>query len=149
MNVRKEIFPACGLYCGVCGVYRATIDNNTRLKEKFAAAYGVTAEQISCAGCNSDNVFVYCRSCPVKSCAAEKKLQSCSQCNDYPCGHIENFPVPEGKKNILKAIPRMREIGIERWVAEEEGKYVCAQCGAKLFRGARRCSACKTDFAGD
>ena len=43
----------------------------------------------------------------------------------------------------MRAIPRWREIGTEAWVAEEEQRYLCPGCGAKLFRGAKRCRECK------
>ena len=49
----------CGLYCGVCGVYIASGDNNQKLKDKLANAYGVTPEQIVFKGCLSNERFVY------------------------------------------------------------------------------------------
>ena len=45
---------------------------------------------------------------------------------------------------ILRAIPYWREHGTEKWIADEEARYVCPECGNKLFRGAQRCNQCKT-----
>jgi len=40
-----KLVAPCGMYCGVCGVYTANRDNNQKLKDKLANAYGVTPEQ--------------------------------------------------------------------------------------------------------
>jgi len=45
---------------------------------------------------------------------------------------------------MMRAIPQWREMGTEKWVAAEEARYQCPQCGLKLFRGAKRCRECKT-----
>jgi predicted RNA-binding Zn-ribbon protein involved in translation (DUF1610 family) len=73
----------------------------------------------------------------------EKSYEGCHQCDDFPCNMIEDFPQPVGKKVILRAIPSWRELGTEKWVEEEEKRYLCPNCGYKLFRGANRCRNCK------
>lgn len=55
---------------------------------------------------------------------------------------IEKFPIPVGKIVILRAIPRWKEVGTERWVKEEEERYHCPKCDNPLFRGAKRCNKC-------
>jgi predicted RNA-binding Zn-ribbon protein involved in translation (DUF1610 family) len=50
--------------------------------------------------------------------------------------------MPVGKKVMLRAIPQWREWGTEKWVGEEEKRYVCPSCGYQLFRGAKRCRNC-------
>jgi methionyl-tRNA synthetase len=48
-----------------------------------------------------------------------------------------------GKKVILRAIPHWREVGTEKWVADEEARYVCPGCGNRVFRGAVKCNRCQ------
>lgn len=145
MEIKKEMVPPCGLYCGVCGIMYATRDDNPKLRERLAPVYGLKPEEIYCEGClaEDDKVFFYCRVCPIKSCTQEKGYEGCHQCDDFPCEHIENFPIPVGKKVIMRAVPRWREMGTEAWVEEEEKRYVCPHCGARLFRGAQRCRECR------
>jgi len=137
MENKKKLAAPCGLYCGVCGVYIAHRDNNIKFKERLTTVYGVSVDDINCEGCLSDELFVYCETCPIRSCAIEKGIEGCHQCNDFPCKFIEDFPIPVGKKVILRAIPTWRELGTERWMEEEEKRYHCPYCGYKLFRGAK------------
>lgn len=55
---------------------------------------------------------------------------------------IERFPIPVGKKVIMKTVPKWKELGTEKWVEEVEQQYHCPDCGNPLFRGTRRCNKC-------
>lgn len=142
MDDKKDWLASCGLYCGVCGIMIADRDNNRKFKEKLSAVYGVAPEMLHCRGCLSDDVFDYCKVCAIRSCVREKGLEGCRQCDEFPCGRIDNFPVPIGRKVMLRAIPQWRELGTEAWVAAEEARYHCPHCGQELFRGAKRCRRC-------
>lgn len=149
MKINKEWLSPCGLYCGVCAILIADRDNNAKFKEKLASIYKVPVEDLSCDGCKSNKVFKYCRVCPIKSCTTKKNYEGCHQCDDFPCEHINNFIMPVGKKVMLRAIPRWREIGTENWIAEEEQRYACPHCGYALFRGAKRCRNCSEEVSID
>jgi len=125
-------------------VYIAHRDGNEKFKERLGPVYGVTPEEIRCKGCKSDEPFGFCKTCPIKACATEKEFESCHQCDEFPCTLIDNFPLPVGKKVIMRAIPEWRAMGTEAWVAAEEERYHCPECGNALFRGAQRCRSCKT-----
>ncbi|MFC1847986.1 DUF3795 domain-containing protein [Chloroflexota bacterium] len=142
MANKKELAAPCGMYCGVCGIYIADRDNNLKFKERLTQVYNVGVDDIKCKGCLSDEPFASC-GCSIKACTAEKGIEGCHQCDDFPCGYIDDFPLPAGKKVILRAIPTWRELGTERWMEEEEKRYHCPHCGYKLFRGAKRCRNCK------
>jgi hypothetical protein len=147
--MNHELLAPCGLYCGVCGVYLAGRDQNQKLKEKLANAYGVTPEQIACRGCLSNEKFVFCQTCSIRKCVLEKEYEGCHQCADFPCGFINDFPVPVGKKVILRSVPERRKLGSEKWVEAEEDRYRCPHCSNQLFRGAKRCGNCKEPVALD
>jgi len=131
------------MYCGVCGIYMASRDNNQKLKEKLANAYVVTSEQIACKGCLSNEIFVYCETCEIRTCVIEKNYKGCHQCKEFPCQRVNDFPVPVGKKVILRSVPARKKLGTEKWAREEEKRYRCPHCNGQLFRGARRCGSCK------
>jgi hypothetical protein len=140
---REDLLAPCGLYCGVCAILMASRDNNEKFKEKLAPVYGVSPDEIACSGCLSDQRFKYCEVCPIRSCAQEKSYEGCHECDSWPCDLIDNFPVPVGKKVILRAVPAWKELGTEKWVEQEIDRYHCPHCGEELFRGAKRCRSCK------
>lgn len=143
----KELISPCGLYCGVCGIHKAGVDNDEPLKEKLAKLYGVDSPaKIQCAGCRSEEPFFFCRVCTIKSCAEEKNFEGCYECESFPCEKIQGFPFAEAKQNMLRAVPRWRELGTEAWVKEEEDRFRCKSCGTDSFRGARKCRQCGTLF---
>jgi len=153
MEIDPGFLAPCGLYCGVCGVYYATRDKNDKFLDKLLKMYQsnvpeqleeVTIEDLKCDGCMSDRVSVFCRVCAIKSCNKERGYVGCHECDDFPCSHIESFPMPVGKKVITRAIPYWREHGTEKWVRDEESRYRCPECDHQLFRGAKRCNKCKT-----
>ncbi|MHA1489170.1 MAG: DUF3795 domain-containing protein [Promethearchaeota archaeon] len=147
VEIKKELLAPCGLYCGVCSIYIAHRDNNVKFKQALLPIYKAFAknvDDIACTGCLSDGiVFPVCRSCSIKKCCQNKQIEGCHQCDDFPCKFINNFPIPVGKKVILRAIPMWRKLGTEKWVEEEEKRYHCPECGNPLFRGAKRCNNCK------
>jgi len=148
-DINKALLAPCGLYCGVCAIHIADRDNNLKFKEILVDVYkpfSKIADDIKCKGClseNPDDIFGYCKICPIRDCVKSKGFESCYQCDDFPCKLIDKFPIPVGKKVILRAIPRWKELGTEKWVEEEEKRYHCPECGNPLFRGAKRCNKCK------
>lgn len=158
MKINPNFASPCGLYCGVCAIYIAHRDNNQKFKERLANLYrgGVpgkgtlpnsetlSAEDIRCKGCLSDDLFMHCNQCEIRDCSKKKGYEGCHQCAEFPCRHIDNFPMAVGKKVILRAVPYRREFGTEKWIQDEEARYVCPGCGNRVFRGAVQCNHCKT-----
>lgn len=158
MKINPELASPCGLYCGVCAVYIADRDNNKKFKERLVALYqggvpgkgtlpnseNLTIDDMQCKGCMSDVRFLHCRQCEIRACTQQKEYTGCHECNEFPCGHIDNFPMAVGKKVMLRAVPYRREVGTEKWIAEEEARYFCPECGNKVFRGVVKCNRCKT-----
>jgi len=157
MKVNPDFVSPCGLYCGVCAIYIAHRDHNQKFKERLVDVYqgkirgkgnlpnseNFSIKDIQCCGCLSDELFMHCRQCKIRDCTKEKGYTGCHECDEFPCQHIENFPMAVGKKVILRAIPYWREVGTEKWIQDEEARYICPNCGNKVFRGVVTCNRCK------
>ena len=147
VEVKKELLSPCGLWCGVCSIYIAHKNNNLKFKEKLLPIYKAFAkdlDDIACTGCLSEGtVFPVCQVCAIKKCCKDKKIDGCYQCEEFPCKYIDNFPIPVGKKVILRSVPFWRQHGTEKYVEAEMERYHCPECGNQLFRGAIRCNKCK------
>lgn len=160
MTIIQAFIAPCGLYCGVCAIYIAHRDNNFKFKERLVNLYKgnvagkgtlpnsekLTVDDIRCGGCMSDDLFMHCRHCEIRDCTQEKGYTGCHECDEFPCRHIETFPMTIGKKVILRAIPYWREVGTEKWIEDEEARYACPECGNKVFRGVVKCNQCKVDL---
>ena len=116
------------------GLYKGALQGSEQL----------TAEDMKCRGCLSDERFMHCSNCDIRACVKKKDYSGCHRCDEFPCRYIEDIPMAVGKKVIMRAIPYRREVGTEKWIQDEEARYICPDCGNKVFRGAVKCNQCKT-----
>ncbi len=155
----RDLMAPCGLYCGTCGVYIATRDDNEKFKTVMGKLYGTKPEETTCKGCMQpeppENLYCYCKMCKIRDCVKSKGFYSCHQCEEWPCSEIENFGLATGVQVMKRTIPIWREKvaeygdekGSEEWARSECVRYHCSSCGYPVFRGARRCRSCKKDIA--
>jgi hypothetical protein len=79
-----------------------------------------------------DNECPLCRGgcgdpgCKIRICAREKNQEICVYCDEYPCTHFENlirqYPA------LLGDGKRLKELGIDAWIAEQEQRYERGYC---------------------
>jgi hypothetical protein len=151
-KVNPEHIAPCGLYCGVCNINHATQENDLRYLARLARIYArrfpelasVPPAELLCDGCLSARRFPFCQECSIRECTQQKGYQGCHECLDFPCALIDGFPMPTGRKVMLRAFPYWRTHGTEQWILAEEKRYRCPECGQKLFRGVTQCQHCKS-----
>jgi len=138
----------CGLYCGLCAQHTRIPELSEQLrgameKEDYMQwSQGIpnfkefwTFLNMLC----SSNKKSYCRKencgpplCSIRKCAGEKKLEVCVFCTEYPCGRI--LGLAKSYPTLLADGKRMKEIGIEKWIREQEERrktgfaYVDIRC---------------------
>jgi hypothetical protein len=150
----KDLMAPCGLYCGVCGVYIATRDNNEKFRSVMGNLYGTPPGETACTGCmqldSKGTLYGYCKLCDIRDCVRAKEYYSCHQCDQWPCDRIQNFGLATGRRVMARTVPVWREnvqaLGDEEgsvaWARVECQRYHCPHCDKPLFRGAQRCRAC-------
>jgi hypothetical protein len=142
----------CGLYCGVCRIYQATQEDDLVYLKRLGKIYArqfpqittISAEDLQCDGCLSARRFPSCRVCSIRDCVRLKGIEGCHACADFPCKHVEEFPIPAGKMAISRAVPYRRAHGTQAWIRSETERYQCPVCGERLYRGVKQCPACRS-----
>lgn len=107
-GIMKNRITYCGVDCGTCPAYEATMKDDWFARRELAAQwttpnYPVMAEEINCFGCQSEGeqIFIFCRECEMRLCGMKREVQTCAECRDYPCQIIERAPV-EVKERLEK-----------------------------------------------
>lgn len=124
----------CGLYCGLCA-HRNRIPQSAALlrdamhKEgydnwskdlpqfsefwKFLNDLAESESRCSCRAGQCGPPF-----CGIRKCAAKKGVDACPFCDEYPCRKI--LGIAKGYVTMLADGQRMKTIGIDAWIQEQE-----------------------------
>lgn len=113
----KEILTRCGYRCDLCLAYKETIEKDDRrvfLSDTWDKIYGfrIPAEQIFCEGCMTTGTpKLIDNNCPVRLCVIKRKLDNCSQCEEYPCEIFNQ------RKVCYEDFTKNKEVADEEYVA--------------------------------
>lgn len=138
----------CGLYCGLCsqrnripqraGALRDSMHKEAwdlwgqeipKFREFWSFLNGLAESEsrCSCRGGQCGPPF-----CGIRKCAPQKGVDVCPFCDDYPCERI--LGLAKGYVTMLADGKRMKEIGLEAWIQEQEERrktgfsYVDIRC---------------------
>ena len=140
----SKLLAPCGVYCGVCPYLIAYKNNDDRLKQKLAKSIGIKPEKIICEGCNSDLTIFFCRVCKIKECVQNKSIQSCANCEEFPCDLIERFPYKEFFKKVKWDVNYQMKFGKEQWISKTIELNTCPTCQTLQHWRAKICKSCGT-----
>jgi hypothetical protein len=124
----KRLAAVCGLYCEACTLFIATKEDPTRLKG-WADRYQLSEEAVKCYGCRSDKRGPYCQTCKMSACAAERGIDFCVECDEYPCGDLKKFQSERPHRiELWDNLGQIRTAGYEQWLKNIRKHYTCPQC---------------------
>lgn len=124
----------CGLYCGLCAQggripKQAAALRDTMRREgyeywgaeipgfrefwRFLDHLADSGPRCSCREGVCGPPF-----CAIRTCAPAKGVEVCAFCDEYPCRRI--LGIAKGYVTLLADGARMREIGLARWIEEQE-----------------------------
>lgn len=126
----KRLAAVCGLFCPSCTVYIGAHENPERL-EGLASRTGQPVDKLQCNGCRSEKRSYYCKNlCTMYKCAAERGIDFCGQCAEYPCNELKAFQAAMPHRlELWKSQERIKEVGYEQWYKEMARHYSCPACG--------------------
>jgi hypothetical protein len=65
------------------------------------------------------------------SCAAEKGVSFCSECDQYPCGELKEFQSQAPHRlELWESLDMAKDEGLEAWFDAMHSRYACPGCGA-------------------
>ncbi|MEM3458845.1 MAG: DUF3795 domain-containing protein [Candidatus Bathyarchaeia archaeon] len=125
----------CGLNCAKCDIRRAG-RGDEKLRNEILEWFRrernkiLKPEQIRCEGCRGPLEAHWSDDCKMMLCAKKKGFQYCFQCREFPCAHVTAFSsdgVPHHKRTVENS-KKMKEIGLNAWIAEQKKKGQCSFC---------------------
>jgi Protein of unknown function (DUF3795) len=126
----KNLAASCGLYCGSCGIYLATQENDAEKILQYALVLNQSFDETLCDGCKAVRKSVHgSRTCSIKKCTIEKNIEYCGTCREFPCKQLKDFQsrMPH-RVEILESQNRLKETGMDQWLIEMKQNYSCPQC---------------------
>ena len=143
-----ELVTYCGLYCGLCSARGRVRRQAETLRQSMAKdGYDVWGANLpgfqefwtflgdlcdpekACPGCRQGGGPPFCS---IRKCARERDVDVCAFCDEFPCRRIES--IGKGYPTLIADGKRMKEIGTEAWIAEQEERaktgfaYVDIRC---------------------
>ena len=126
----KDLVSACGLYCGACGIYLATQENNSEKILQYAVVLNQTFDETLCDGCGAKRKSLHCsKMCTFIDCKQRKGVNFCTVCDEFTCQALNEFKSKMPHRiEIINSQYRMKEIGLEKWLLEMKDYFSCPQC---------------------
>lgn len=142
---KKKLSAVCGLFCPSCTLFIGTKEDPQRLKA-FAERYRMPVEAWECEGCRSEKRSFYCENtCKMAACAADKGLEFCGECEEYPCDELKKFQAERPHRiELWKSLDRIANVGYSQWFNEMLEHYSCPNCQTINSTYDRVCRACGT-----
>jgi hypothetical protein len=87
----------------------------------------ILTEKKECAGCRGPLDEHWSPGCEFLPCAREKGHDYCFECDEFPCEKLEAFAADgyEHHHLAVENMKRMREVGLEAWLAEQPKVMFC------------------------
>lgn len=118
----------CGVICDIC--------------------LGFQRKKNTCAGCNiPGNKPYHCTVCSIKFCSEKNGNDKllCYECNKFPCRRIRDlnkrYTMKYGESPVQNLL-KIKEAGLTQFIAEENEKWKCSQCGQMLCVHREVCLIC-------
>jgi hypothetical protein len=134
--VNKNLIGRCGLYCGVCEIYRAYKDSQ-ELRGKIAKKHNCLPEEVRCEGCQALSVYGWSyekewgSNCKILKCLNAKGFSFCYECPQYDTCQLHAGLAKACLPRIdLRAnLQLIREGKAEEWLLEQDQRWRCPKCG--------------------
>lgn len=125
----KKRAAVCGLFCPSCSLFIGS-NEDPEMLQQLAEKRQCSVEDLKCHGCRSEQLSFFCREkCTMKQCAAEKEIDFCGECPEYPCDELQSFQaLMPHRIELWESHQRIQDVGYEKWYLEKLEHYACPEC---------------------
>jgi hypothetical protein len=145
MDEQRLLVGACGLYCGACPAYLASLPDGKHLLEKANLKKG-DEESYICKGCHSNHLG--CSKCKIRVCVEEKEIAHCGLCLEFPCNRMSAFQ-SDGvahHRDVFDNLEDLKTKGSDKWLEEQKQRWRC-KCGNVFSWYEKVCSKCNASLS--
>jgi len=125
----RKLAAACGLFCPSCSLFIGTMEDPVRL-QTISKRFQMPPELLECHGCRSEKRCFYCKEyCKMTKCSAEKGINFCVECGEYPCTELKAFQAQMPHRiELWESQELIKQVGWEKWYTEMIKRYACPEC---------------------
>jgi len=77
------------------------------------------------------------------SCAAEREIDFCVECANYPCDDLKQFQSEMPHRiELWDDLEQIRSVGYKEWLENVRGNYTCPQCRSINSAYDSKCRKC-------
>lgn len=136
--MKEELIAPCGMNCGLCVNYIARKQDLN--KKGFKKTY--------CQGClpRGKNCLHMGDRCEI---LGKGLFRFCYECKDFPCQRLKTLDKRYKAKyhmSVIENLKTISELGIGSFLAKEEEKWKCPECGDTICCHNGLCLNCKMDI---
>jgi len=107
----------CGYNCYLCAARSDDINLRQKMVDtwrKYLGHENYTAENVACEGCKSKGDKIADKICKARPCARKKGLDSCAQCDDFPCNNVKHL-LSNSIGMLTYRVPQFKDITEEEY----------------------------------
>ena len=120
-KLSEELTAPCGINCGVCKRYLATVRGLYKSKKS------------GCIGCiPRNNGCTYQGGCEQLK---KREVRFCFECSDFPCEKLKKLDhryTNKYRTSLIDNLLNIKRNGVDKWLLEEEQRWKCNECGGTV-----------------
>ncbi|TXT56186.1 MAG: hypothetical protein BAJALOKI2v1_620020 [Promethearchaeota archaeon] len=135
---KKQLIARCGIWCGTCRQYLV------RKKELFEEK----GLKRGCEGCwirDKNCTFIKKECAPLRN----NEIEFCYECENFPCDNLtelDELYVSRYNMSLIENQKRIKQMGIKKWIKEQEELYTCPECSGEVCVHDAECYDCGNKY---
>ncbi len=135
ISLELNLAAPCGFYCGTCRHYLARTKGLLGEKKLKHGCRGCRIQDKNCAWVKKDCVLL-----------RKKQIDFCFECKDFPCANLKKLDerhIRDDNVSLIDNLLRIKKFGPKQWLAEEDEKWRCRNCGGRICVIDKECYDCR------